>query len=119
MWQDVRLAVDYENAHDFVSNLLGDAAAPKPSDPLCQPQPKRKSGAMDSSHDARLAAVLSATEIMILRYYQNGRLSQRRGQALMDMLKHPEFKSEDVQSGTIVHLIRRLERVQRNLCEHI
>lgn len=110
MWQDVRLAVDYENAHDFVSNLLGDAAAPKPSDPLCQPQPKRKSGAMDSSHDARLAAVLSATEIMILRYYQNGRLSQRRGQALMDMLKHPEFKSEDVQSGTIVHLIRRLER---------
>lgn len=110
MWQDVRLAVDHEHASEFISNLLDDADAPKSNDPPCLPQPKRKAGALEISHDARLATLLSKTEIMILRYYQNGRLSQRRGQALMDMLRHPDFRIEDMQSTTIVHLIRRLER---------
>ena len=36
-------------------------------------------------------------------------LSQRRGQALLDMLRHPEFNIKDVPSTTIVQLLRRLE----------
>ena len=84
--------------------------APKPSDPVLSPPAKRKSDASDGVRDAELAAVLSKTEIMILNFHQNGKLSQRRGQALLSMVKHPEFKPEDLQSQTIVHLIRRLER---------
>ena len=37
-------------------------------------------------------------------------LSQRRGQALLNMLWHPEFRVNDVQSATIVQPLRRLER---------
>ena len=110
MWQDVRLAADYDHASEFVSNILDDPLAPKPSDPQCQPQPRRKAGAMATSHNATLASLLSKTEIMVLNIYQNGRLSQRQGQTLMDKLKHPEFKPEDIQSITIVQLLRRLER---------
>ena len=76
------------------------------------PQAKRKAVKMERSHDARLASLFSKTEIMVLAIYQNGHLSQRRGQALMDIIKHPVFRLEDIQvrSATIVHLIRRLER---------
>ena len=32
---------------------------------------------------------------MVLRFYQNGRLSQRRGHALIDMFKHAVMKSRN------------------------
>ena len=84
--------------------------APKPSDPVLSPPAKWKADASERVRDAELAAVLSKTEIMIANFHQSGKLSQRRGQALLSMVKHPEFKPEDLQSKTIVHLIRRVER---------
>ena len=45
---------------------------------------------------------------MVLLFYQNGRLSERRGQVLIDMFKHPDFRLEDMQISTTV--LRRLER---------
>ncbi len=71
---------------------------------------KRKAEVAEVHRDRELAAVLSKTEIMVLNFYQGSRLSQRRGQALMDLMKHPNFKVEDLQSDTIVSQIRRLER---------
>ena len=47
---------------------------------------------------------------MVLNLYQNAHLSQRLGQTLVDMLRHPQFRVEDIQSATIVQLLRRLER---------
>jgi hypothetical protein len=87
-----------------------DQGAPKPDDPLISPPCKRKSDANDLQRDKVLGAVLSQTEIMVLRFTQSGGLSQRRGQALLDMLRHPNFDIKDVQSTNIVHLLRRLER---------
>ena len=44
MWQDVRLAVDHEHAPQFFSTILDAPGAPKPRDPPCQAQAKRKAG---------------------------------------------------------------------------
>jgi hypothetical protein len=60
--------------------------------------------------DAQLASTLSKTEVMVLNFYQEGCLSRRRGQKLLNMLRHPQFRVEDVQSASIVQLLRRLER---------
>ena len=60
--------------------------------------------------DPALAALFTRTEVAFLEYYQNGRLSRRSGQALLDMLRHPEFDPNDFRSTDIVHLLRRLER---------
>ena len=68
-----------------------DQGAPKPDDPLISPPCKRKADANDLQRDKVLAAVLSKTEIMVLRFTQSGGLSQRLGQALLDMLRHPNF----------------------------
>ena len=87
-----------------------DQGTPKSDDPLISPPCKRKADANDLPRDKVLAAVLSQTEIMVLRFTQSGGLSQRRGQALLDMLRHPNFDIKDVQSTNIVHLLRRLER---------
>ena len=71
-----------------------------------------------------MAAVLSNTEIKVLKFHQSSGLSQRRGQALLDMLRHPDFDIKDMQSTTIVQLLRRLERTFKecavstyNLCK--
>ena len=69
----------------------------------------RKASAHDRHQDEKLADILSKTEIMVLKFHQNSGLSQRRGQALLDMLRHPEFEMKDVQSNTIVPLLWRLE----------
>ena len=66
-WSDIRAAVDEEHANDFVSRILDDSGAPKPSDPMCQPQYKRKADAMDKGHNATLAALLAA---LLERPYQ-------------------------------------------------
>ena len=46
---------------------------------------------------------------MVLKFYQSSDLSQRRGQALLGMLRHPGFDMTDVHSTTIVQLLLRLE----------
>ena len=56
-----------------------------------------------------LAALFTRTEVAFLEYYQIGRLSRRHGQALLDMLRHPEFDPNDFRSTDFVHLLRRLE----------
>ena len=82
----------------------------EPDGAVLSPQAKRKADDSERVRDTELVAVLSKTEIMLLNFHQSGKLSQRRGQALMSMVRHPDFKPEDLQSQTIVHLIRRLER---------
>ena len=57
-----------------------------------------------------LAKTLTTTEIMVLNFNQQGHLSQRMGQALINTARHPEFRVEDLQSATIVKLLRKLER---------
>ena len=52
-----------------------------------------------------LASTLSKTEIMVLNFYQQGHLSQRMGQSLMNMMRHPQFRVEELQSATIVQLL--------------
>ena len=63
MWQNVRLAFDYEHASESFSTILDapGAQAPKPCDPQCQPQAQRKAGEIERSHDARLASLFSKT----------------------------------------------------------
>ena len=46
---------------------------------------------------------------MILNFHQSGKLLQRLGHALLSIVRHPDFKPKDLQSKTIVHLIRRVE----------
>jgi len=89
--------------------ILDDPLAPKQSDQVFRPAgtSKRKADMRDNKH---LGSVLSKTEVMILNFHQDGHLSQRRSQALLNMLRHPEFNVNDLQSATIVHLLRRLER---------
>ena len=72
--------------------------SPTQSDPVNSPPCRRKAEALDRRRDEELAAVLSSG------------LSQLRCQALLDLLRHPEFNIKDVQSPTIVQLLLRLER---------
>ena len=110
-WLDIRLAGEPERCIGCVETILDeDQGAPKPDDPLISPPCKRKADANDLQRDKVLAAVLSQTEIMVLRFTQSGGLSQRRGQALLDMLRHPNFDIKDVQSTNIVHPLWWLER---------
>ena len=100
-----------ERCIGFVETILDeDRGDPKPEDQSISPPCKRKADANDLQRDKVLAAVLSQTEIMVLRFTQSGGLSQRRGQALLDMLRHPNFDIKDVQSTNIVHLLWWLER---------
>ena len=82
--------------------------APSPMYVVRFPSSKRKVTNRDG--DAELAAILSKTEIMVADFHQKARLSQRFGQALLDLLRHPQFNLADIKSENIVHLIRRLER---------
>ena len=87
---------------------MDDVNAPGPDSAFPRPSPVSNSGLF--RRDPELAALLTRTEVAFLEYYQNGRLSQHRGQALLDMLRHPEFDPNDFRSTNIVHLLRRLER---------
>ena len=61
---------------------------------------KRKAEVAEVHRDRELAAVLSKTEIMVLNFYQRSCLSQRRGRALMDLMKHPNFPKSKTYSLT-------------------
>ena len=72
------------------------------------PSSKRKG--TDRERDSELAVILTKTELMIADFHQKSRLSQRFGQALLDMLRHPRFNLMHINSENIEHLIRLLER---------
>ena len=110
---DIRSAVDPERTSEFVETYLECPSAPKSSDPERWPVSWAKTAddcEREERIDAVLAGTLSKTEIMVLNFYQEGCLSRRRGQSLLNMLRHPQFRVEDIQSATIVQLLRRLER---------
>ena len=97
------MAADPDCTAEFVEAYAARANAPKASDverwPAC-------SGEADDSQKRRdqfLAKTFTKTEIMVLNLYQNAHLSQRLGQTLVDMLRHPQFRVEDLQSSTILN----------------
>ena len=47
---------------------------------------------------------------MVADFHRLSRESQRVGQTLLDMVRHPLFNVSDIRSETIVHLLRKLER---------
>ena len=47
---------------------------------------------------------------MVADFHRLSRESQRVGQTLLDMMRHPLFNVSDIRSETIVHLLRKLER---------
>ena len=74
---------------EFVETVFDEAdGAPTPSEALNSPPRKRNADAHDRRQDDELAAVLSKAEIKVLNYHQSSGLSRRRGQALLDMLRH-------------------------------
>ena len=79
-----------------------------PDDERRWPLAQRK--AFDRELDAELAAILSKTEISVAGFVEKCRLSQSEGQALLDLLRHPQFDVSELHSRNIVQLIRRLER---------
>ena len=63
--------------------------------------------------DQFLAKTLTKTEIKVLNLQQKAHLSQRLGQTLINTvntLRHSQFRVGDLQSTTIFHLLRKLER---------
>ena len=69
--------------------------APKPSNPPCKPQAKRKAGENARWKEATMQGWLLCfpkTEITVFRFYDDGHLSQGQGKALIDMFKHPDFR---------------------------
>ena len=90
-WQQIRSTANERDAADVLGRFMDDVNAPGPGSEF--PRPSRVSNSGLFRRDPELAALLTRTEAAFLEYYQNGRLSQRRGQALLDMLRHPEFET--------------------------
>jgi hypothetical protein len=63
---------------------------------ITTPPAKRKADASERVRDTELSAVLSKTEIMILNFHQSWKLSQRWGQALLSMVRHPQFNPAEL-----------------------
>ena len=109
-WVDISLAVDPERTSEFVETYIENPSALTAKDPARWPASVRNADDSERRRGEELASMLSKTEIMVLNFYQVGCLSQRRGQAILIMLRHSELRVEDVQSATIVQLLRRLQR---------
>ena len=107
---DIRLAVDPEHTSELVQTYFDTPSAPTATDPVLWPASVRNADDSELRRDEELASMLSKTEIMDLNFYQEGCLSQRRGRALLNMLRHPDFTVGDVQSANIVQLLLRLQR---------
>ena len=88
---------------------MEEADAPSQND-AARTWPSALRHTIDRKRDAELANAVSTTEIMVADFYKTGYLSQRTGQTLLDMMRHPLFDPNDIRSDTIVHLLRRLER---------
>jgi hypothetical protein len=100
-----RLAADQKTCAEYIEMRLDEnEGAPKPTDVFRSPPGKRKAGACDDiQSDANLAAVLNKTELMVLNFHQHCGFSQLWGQALMDMVRHLEFKPEILQPESERH----------------
>lgn len=87
-WIDirVRLAADPERAAEFVKTYLANANAPTESDLERWPAASGVADDIQKRRNKVLASTLSKTDIMVLNIYQQGYLSQRMGQALMNMM---------------------------------
>ena len=109
-WVDISLAVDPERTSEFVETYIENPSALTAKDLARWPASVRNADDSERRRGEELASMLSKTEIMVLNFYQVGCLSQRRGQAILIMLRHSELRVEDVQSATIVQLLRRLQR---------
>ena len=65
-----------------------------------------------------MAEMLSMTELLVADFHEKNHGSQRVGQLLLDMLRHPRFDPKDMRSDNIVHLMRRLERPFQGTAMH-
>ena len=97
---------------------MDDEDAPSSND-ATRPWPSALLHANDREHDAKLANVLSRTEIMVSRFYKEGHLTLKLGQLFLDTVRHPLFDVKELRSETIVHLLRRLERPFTDTAMHI
>jgi hypothetical protein len=83
----------------FVGWVCYEILAAKTGDPVLSPPAKKKADASERVRDTELAAVLSKNKFLILIFHQSGKLSQRRGQAFLSIvrlsLKHPQFNPAD------------------------
>jgi predicted DCC family thiol-disulfide oxidoreductase YuxK len=70
---------------------------------------------MQTYNYEKLAAVLNKTEVMVLDFNQRCSLSQWWGQALIDRVRHTDFKPEPLQSTTIIRLLLHLSRTRAAL----
>ena len=80
--------------------------------------PVAKRRAFDQEQDALMAEMLSMTELLVADFHEKNHGSQRVGQLLLDMLRHPRFDPKDMRSDNIVHLMRRLERPFQGTAMH-
>ncbi len=116
-WADIRQAISEEDTRHFLETIMKEADAPSQND-AARPWPSALKHTIDRERDAELANAVSTTEIMIVDFYKAGHLSQKTGQILLDMARHPLFDPSDISSETIVHLLRRLERPFKQTAMH-
>jgi hypothetical protein len=106
---DIRQSVSEEDTRHLLETIIEDVEAPSPNDaPRAWPAAQRHT--IDHNRDALLADAINTSEIMVIDFYRKGHLSQRTGQMLLDMTRHPHFDPKEIRSDTIIHLLRRLER---------
>ena len=105
----LRQAVSEEDTRHLLETFMEGAEAPSQND-AARTWPSALRHTIDRKRDAELANAVSTTEIMFADFYKKAKLSQRTGQMLLDMMRHPLFDPKDIRSETIVHLLRRLER---------
>ncbi len=109
LWADIRQSISEEETRHLLGTIMKEADAPSQNDAV-RPWPSALKHAIDRERDAEFANAVSTTEIMIVDFYKAGNLSQKTGQILLNMARHPLFDPSDISSETIVHLLRRLER---------
>jgi len=107
-WQQISSTATERDAADVLGQFMEDVNAHGPDSEFPWPSPVSNSAVF--RRDPELAVLLTRTEMAFLEYYQNGRPSQHRGLALLDLLRHLEFDPNDFHSTNIVHLLRQLER---------
>ena len=108
-WEDFRRPISREETSWLLEDYLGHEDPLTASQHDILPSPSAKKHAFDRKRDAELAGVLTRTEIMVEDFHRLSRESQRVGQNLLDMVRHPLFNVSDIRSETIVHLLRKLE----------
>ena len=91
---------------------MEEADAPSQND-AARTWPSALRHTIDRKRDAELANAVSTTEIMVADFYKTGYLSQRTGQTLLDMMRHPLFNPNDILSNTIVQATREIMQTNK------